>query len=276
MKVIALFAKQAKGAAICRDLTARGIDIVAMPSIGALLQALKHGDAQAVVLEDDALHLLDWLAMLQMRAGDRVPVIVVGDGQEGVGMVEALAHGATDYAEYSGCVSPLLARLRARVGLTPPAQANQLMAVGPFELHPASSTVFHEGMEINLTAREFALAWVLFSNAGRVVGMSSLAARVWGRSTEVCKRTLEQHIYRLRRKLLINSLDSRIRIQAVYSIGYRLDLRMESRSDGPVLDFGVDPYASFDAFDRTQVREVADDRYTGPTSIFPSFPGHNG
>lgn len=274
MKVIALFAKQAKGAAICRDLTARGIDVVAMPSIGALLQALKHEDAQAVVLEDDALHLLDWLAMLQMRAGDRVPVIVVGDGQgegQGVGMVEALAHGATDYAEHSGCVSPLLARLRARVGLTPPAQANQLMAVGPFELHPASSAVFHQGMEINLTAREFALAWVLFSNVGRVVGMSSLAARVWGRSTEVCKRTLEQHIYRLRRKLSINSLDSQIRIQAVYSVGYRLDLRRESRPDWPIPDFGVDPCASHDAFAPTQAGELADARYAGATSTFPDY-----
>lgn len=272
MKVLALFARQAKGAAICRDLTARGIDIVATPTISALLQALKQGDAQAVVLEDDERYLLDWLAMLLMRAGDGVPIIVVGDGQ-GVGMVEALAHGATDYAEHSGCVGPLLARLRARVGLTQPAHTNQLMVVGPFELHPASSAVFHDGVEIHLTAREFALAWVLFSSAGRVVSMSSLAARVWGRSTDVCKRTLEQHIYRLRRKLSINSLDSRIRIQAVYSIGYRLDLRMESRPDGPLLDFGVDPYAVFDTCDRAQAAADADATHEGPASFFPGLGG---
>lgn len=268
LKVIALFADQAKGAVICRDLTARGLDAVNMPSIGALLQALKQEDAQAVALEDHALHLLDWLAMLQMRTGNRVPVIVVGNGQ-GVGMAEALAHGATDYAEHSGCVGPLLARLRARVGLTQPAQANQLMAVGPFELHPASSAVFHDGMEINLTAREFALAWILFSNVGHVVGMSSLAARVWGRSIEVCKRTLEQHIYRLRRKLSINSLDSQIRIQAVYSVGYRLDLRRESRLDWPVPDFGVDPYPPHDALSPTQAGELADARDEGATPIVP-------
>jgi DNA-binding response OmpR family regulator len=233
------------------------------------LQALKHENAEAIVLEDDALHLLDWLAMLQMRAVDRVPVIVVGDGQ-GVGMVEALAHGATDYAEHSGCVSPLLARLRARVGLTPPAQANQLMAVGPFELHPASSSVLHGGVEINLTAREFALAWVLFSNVGRVVSMESLAARVWGRSTEICKRTLEQHIYRLRRKLSINSLDSQIRIQAVYSVGYRLDLRRESRPDWPVSDFGVAPHASHGAYVQIPVSQRGDAR-EGPPSISPDL-----
>ncbi|MDR7149940.1 DNA-binding response OmpR family regulator [Hydrogenophaga palleronii] len=236
------------------------------------MQALKQGDVQAVVLEDDVLHLLDWLAMLQMRAGDHVPVIVVGDGY-GVGMAEALANGATDYAEHCGCVGPLLARLQARVGQAPPAQANQLMTVGPFELHPASSTVLHEGMEISLTAREFALAWVLFSNAGRVVGMSSLAARVWGRSTEVCKRTLEQHIYRLRRKLSINSLDSPVRIQAVYSIGYRLDLRRESRPDWPVSDFGVLPCPSSDPLPRTRDQDLEDSRYEGATSIFPDSGG---
>lgn len=241
MKLVALFINKIKQAAIARELEAHGVELVAMQSVGTLLHALKRGDAQAVLLEDAETQLIDWLAMLQMRMCGVVPVVVVG-GSTGLGMAEALAHGATDYAEYTGSIDQLLARLRARVGRSA-APAKQGMEVGPYALDSASSAVFRDGVEINLTAREFALAWVLFSNVGRVVSASSLAARVWGRSTEVCKRTIEQHVYRLRRKLSSNGTDSAIRIHAVYSIGYRLDILMHGRSGWPATDFGLDSAA---------------------------------
>jgi DNA-binding response OmpR family regulator len=238
VKLVALFVNKIKQAAVARELEAHGVELAVMQSVGGLLHTLKRGDVQAVLLEDADTQLIDWLAMLQMRMAGVVPVIVVGGGS-GLGMAEALAHGATDYAEYTGSIDQLLARLRARVGRSA-APASQYMEVGPYALHAASSAVFRDGVEINLTAREFALAWVLFSSAGRVVSASSLAARVWGRSTDVCKRTLEQHIYRLRRKLCTNGMDSMIRIHAIYSIGYRLDLMTHGRSPGPATDFGID------------------------------------
>jgi DNA-binding response OmpR family regulator len=238
LKLVALFINKIKQAAIAKELDAHGVELAAMQSIGSLLHTLKRGDVHAVLLEDADTQLIDWLAMLQMRMAGVVPVIVVG-GASGLGMAEALAHGATDYAEYTGSIDQLLARLRARAGRSC-APAKQGMEVGPYALDSASSSVLCDGVEINLTAREFALAWVLFSNVGRVVSASSLAARVWGRSTDVCKRTLEQHVYRLRRKLSGNGTDSAIRIHAVYSIGYRLDLLTHGRSAWPATDFGLD------------------------------------
>ena len=238
MKLVALFVNKIKQAALARELQAHGVELVAMQSVGGLLHALKRGEAQAVLLEDVDTQLIDWLAMLQMRMAGVVPVIVVG-GTRGVGMAEALAHGATDYAEHDGSIDQLLIRLRARAGRSA-APARQGMEVGPYALDSASSAVFRDGLEINLTAREFALAWVLFSNVGRVVSASSLAARVWGRSTDVCKRTLEQHVYRLRRKLCGNGPDATVRINAVYGIGYRLDLLMHGRAGWPASDFDVD------------------------------------
>ncbi|WP_186830742.1 winged helix-turn-helix domain-containing protein [Mitsuaria sp. TWR114] len=95
-----------------------------------------------------------------------------------------------------------------------------------------------DDQEISLTAREFALAWVLFSNAGRVVSASSLTARVWGGGTDICKRTLEQHVYRLRRKLSGGATGAVVRIQAIYSIGYRLDLLHEQPLAWAMPDYG--------------------------------------
>lgn len=240
MKLVALFVNKARQVALASELATHGVEVAVMPSIGGMLHALKRGEAQAALLEDAGTQLIDWLATLQIRVGGVVPVIVVGGGVAGFGMADALSHGATDYVDLTHEADQLLVRLRARVGRSTSRQG-QGMEVGPYALNSATSAVFRNGIEINLTAREFALAWVLFSNAGRVVSAACLAARVWGRPTDVCKRTLEQHVYRLRRKLCCNGTDAAVRINAVYSIGYRLDLMTHGHSAWPATDFGVRP-----------------------------------
>lgn len=236
MKLVGLFINKARQAALVRDLSAHGVELRPMPSSAALLQAIKRGEAQAVLLEDADTSLIDWLAMLQLRLGGVVPILVVG-GDNAVGMVDAMAHGATDYADYVDSVEPLLTRLRARVGR--PQQLRRMgLEVGPYSLDAAASAVRRDDREISLTAREFALAWVLFSNAGRVVSASSLTARVWGGGTDICKRTLEQHVYRLRRKLSGGATGAVVRIQAIYSIGYRLDLLHEQPLAWAMPDYG--------------------------------------
>jgi DNA-binding response OmpR family regulator len=225
VKVAALFINKAKQLTIARELSSHGVEVIPVQSVATLLTLLRRSDVQAVLLEDVETELIDWLAMLEMRMAGAVPVIVVG-GSVGIGMSEALQHGATDYVEYDGSAIQLLARLRARVGRRDK-PARQTMEVGPYALCSLTSAVWRDGVEINLTAREFALAWVLFSNAGRVVSAASLSARVWGRSDDICKRTLEQHIYKLRRKLSVDSSRELLRINAVYSVGYRLDVLMQ-------------------------------------------------
>ncbi|WP_343640947.1 response regulator transcription factor [Roseateles sp.] len=237
MKLVGLFINKARQAALVRDLRAHGVELRPLSSAAAVVHALKRGEAQAVLLEDADASLIDWLAMLQLRLGGVAPILVVS-GDNAVGMVDALAHGATDYADYEDSVEPLLTRLQARVGR--PRQLRRMgLEVGPYSLDASASAVRRDDREISLTAREFALAWELFSNAGRVVSASSLTARVWGGCTDICKRTLEQHVYRLRRKLSCGATESAVRIQAVYSIGYRLDLLHEQPLGWAMPDYGL-------------------------------------
>jgi DNA-binding response OmpR family regulator len=222
VKFAALFVNKSRLAAITQDLAPFGIELLQAHSVAGLLQQLKHSEASAVLIEDDPTEIADWLAVLQMRMTTAVPVIVVG-APRGLGMAEALRNGATDFIDYDGSFAQLLARLQARAGVQC-ADARQRLEVGPYVLCASNSSIRCGETEINLTAREFSLAWVLFSSEGRVVSLPSLSARVWGRSNDVCKRTLEQHVYKLRRKLLGDTSATRLRIQAIYGIGYRLDI----------------------------------------------------
>lgn len=222
IRIAALFTNKSKEAGVRKLLCADDVELVPAASVGALLAALRDGGVEALLLEDVGPELADWLGMLQLRAAGTVPVIVAG-ASGGLGIADALLHGAVDYIDPEAAPEQLAARLRAHV-CTQRSRRPQDMEVGPYRLSAATSTVMYEGMEISLTAREFALAWALFSKAGRIVTLNSLSAHVWGRSTDVCKRTLEQHIYKLRRKLCGMGHAPMLRIQAVYSIGYRLDL----------------------------------------------------
>lgn len=82
---------------------------------------------------------------------------------------------------------------------------------------------------IALTAREFSIAWLLFSNPGVCFRRCQLAKAVWGSHTEFTDRTMEQHIYKLRKKLRLCNHSGAVRIRTVYSHGYKLELAL---SDG--------------------------------------------
>ena len=220
MKLAALFRTRSKEAAVAAAFAANHDEMMSTASLSALLQVLRRGDVDAVLVEDTGPELIDRLAILRMRETASLPVIVVSG--VGVGMCEALANGATDYVDIADSLELLVARVGAHAGMRRSMNLTDI-DVGPYSLCVLTSAVQYEGREVNLTHREFALAWLLFSNAGRTVSGAQLAARVWGRSVDLGKRTLEQHVYKLRRKLCA-VLGATIRIQAVYSIGYRLDV----------------------------------------------------
>jgi DNA-binding response OmpR family regulator len=220
-RIAGLFANKAREAAVRTLLGTAGLDLLPAASIGALVAMLRDGKVEVLLLEDAGPALGDWLGMLQLRVTGAAPVIVAGT-PGGLGLAEALRLGAADYIDHDAAAGQWAARLSAHAG-TQRSRCRQDLELGPFRLCSGTSTVLCEGTEVHLTAREFALAWALSSRAGRIVPLASLSAHVWGRSSDVCKRTLEQHVHKLRRKLGAPGC-GRLRIQAIYGIGYRLDV----------------------------------------------------
>ena len=93
-----------------------------------------------------------------------------------------------------------------------------LFKYGPLELNEASFVATLEGEPMELTRSEFRLLQALLENQGKVLTRYQLIDRVQGEGVAVVGRTVDTHVFGLRRKLgPYTNL-----IETVRGVGYRI------------------------------------------------------
>ncbi|AKJ27806.1 response regulator transcription factor [Caldimonas brevitalea] len=203
-------------------------------STAALLRGLKRDDHAVVVVDMDhpaaqAGEVLDWR---RNWLNPGVVVILLGSGTDASsGVAQALDAGADDFVAKPVRGPELLARLQAarrRAAARPEAQP--LGLAGCLVDRNSCSLQSSRG-RVELTAREMAVAQLLFESAGEVVTRQRLARHVWGCDCELIGRSIEQHIYQLRRKLK-RCIGEAVALRGVYGCGYRLDAVPTTTSTG--------------------------------------------
>ena len=95
--------------------------------------------------------------------------------------------------------------------------------VAGFVLEEATGVLTDNGKLVELTPREFALARLFFTNAGQRLARDTISLAIWGSEKEIASRTIEQHVYKLRKKMSLGSARGVI-IRTSYGQGYRLEL----------------------------------------------------
>ena len=224
MKIAVLVRAHTVSTVSAVPLEAAGIEAEYYDDFNRMSLALQQTEFQALLLEDDTERLAGWLSDLQDGEFTQIPRIVVGPADP-IRMASALGNGAHDYPVAHSDTNSLICRLRARVHVHRKLMHASSLKIGPYELRAATRTLTTEGSQVSLTSREFTLAWRLFESVGRVVSLRELCAEICGRSSELGKRALEQHVYKLRRKIELHALGSdRLQIHTVYGVGYRLQL----------------------------------------------------
>jgi DNA-binding response OmpR family regulator len=171
-----------------------------------------------LVILDLGLPDLDGLAVLrQLRErGSRVPVIIL-TARDGVrATVEGLEGGADDYVTKPFRFEELLARVRVRLrgdGADEPT----VLRAGDATLDLRTRRAQVGGRSIELTAREFALAEMLFRHRGQVLSREQLLDHVWGYDHDPRSNVVDVYVGYLRRKL------GQDLIHSVRGMGYRLE-----------------------------------------------------
>jgi DNA-binding response OmpR family regulator len=192
----------------------------------ALLRGIKRDDLRLIVLDiDDAS--VDWQAVLAWRRSWLNPTVVVialgnADIQTTVRTLEA---GADDYIPKPVSGAELLARVNAatrRRGGAPSGAAAQALSVAGCTVDGDACCLRSERSRVALTGRELALTQLLFEQVGKLVTRQRLATEVWGAQCDLSGRTIEQHVYQVRRKLK-QCVGEALHLRSIYGSGYRLD-----------------------------------------------------
>jgi DNA-binding response OmpR family regulator len=176
------------------------------------------GDVDLVIL-DIGLPSLDGFGVLdQMRAqGSKVPVIVLTARDSVTDTVSALDGGADDYMPKPFRFAELLARVRVRLRQADEqrgAVGDDLDAGGVhLDVRTRRATV--AGREVELSAREYALAEIFMRNAGQVLSREQLLDQVWGYDFDPGSNVVDVYVGYLRRKFGADA------ITTVRGMGYR-------------------------------------------------------
>jgi DNA-binding response OmpR family regulator len=183
-------------------------------------------DPPDLVLLDIGLPGMDGLdALRNLRQRIDVPVIFLTARRRELDQVVGLELGADDYVTKPFDFDVLLARVRAvlrRVVRVPaPAAGSAPLVVGDLVIDPAAHTVTVAGRGVELAPREFDLLYALAQEAGRVVSVDDLLARVWGAEYAGEPQIIYVHVRWLREKLEEDPRHPR-RIVTVRRVGYKL------------------------------------------------------
>lgn len=199
-----------------RGLAAAGY-VVSSTGSGFEALELLRADGIDLVLLDIGLPDLGGLEVLaQLRAeGSTVPVIALTARDSARDLVAGLDGGADDYIPKPFTFDELLARIRARLRDRGRAVQTRLEHGGlVLDLLERRASVGDH--DIDLSAREFALAEELIRHASQVLSREQLLSRVWGYDFDPGSNVVDVYVRYLRSKLGAE------RIETVRGAGYRL------------------------------------------------------
>ena len=157
---------------------------------------------------------LDILKALR-RSGSELPVVVITARDAIADRVSGLDNGADDYLVKPFDLDELLARARAVVRRREGCSSPQRVW-GSLAIDTVMRIVVFRGVEVDISAREFAVLEALMKEPGAVVSREKLEDVVYGWDEEVGSNSLEVHLHHLRRKLTPEL------IRNVRGVGYRI------------------------------------------------------
>ena len=205
--------------ALARSLTSAGHRVTSVGTAMELMRRLVPPFPDLIVLDLGLPDLDGGQALKMMRAVSRVPVIIATARGDESSIIRLLRDGADDYLVKPFSGDQLAARVLAvlrRSGQAPP----DTLQAGELLIDLTQRQVSLRGEVVDLNRREFDLLAYLARRQGAVVTRRELLTEVW-RGCDVYDRTIDVHVYWLRRKLA-ESGGARDYVETVRGVGLRL------------------------------------------------------
>jgi two-component system phosphate regulon response regulator PhoB len=208
-------------------LILEGFEVTACGNGRDALQSLQRAsdteDSFALVVLDLMLPGLGGLELCRQlrKAGDATPILVVSARDSEADRVLGLEVGADDYLIKPFGMRELVARCRAllRRSSTGASPSKQVVH-GNLCLYPEECRVTRDGLDVNLSPKEYRLLELFMQHPRRVWSRDKLLEQVWGHDYFGDSKTVDVHIRWLREKLEVNP-SSPVHLVTVRGFGYR-------------------------------------------------------
>ncbi len=182
---------------------------------------LFHRQVPDVVLIDIMLPGIDGFEVVRRLREQTVqsPVLLLTARDAPNDRVTGLDLGADDYLTKPFSFDELLARLRA-LARRGPLERRPVLQVGPLKLDPRTRRAWHGEIELELSAKEFALLETFMRRPGEVLSRFELIEHAWDVAYENRSNVIDVYVRYLREK--IDRRFGLTLIETVRGAGYRL------------------------------------------------------
>lgn len=155
----------------------------------------------------------------KIREESNVPILIVSAKTAKEDKLNGLDLGADDYIEKPYDIDIMLAKIS---GIFKRRYAVDEIVNGDICINKVSRTVYKNGVQLEVTAKEFDLLLLLVENKGRTLSKEYLFGQVWGCDSFSEQQTLTVHIKWLRQKIEDDPKNPK-RILTVWGVGYRYE-----------------------------------------------------
>ncbi len=199
-------------------LSANGYTVLEAEHGKAALQALENNQIDLIVL-DMMMPQLDGLSTIKAiryTLNSTVPIIVASAKGEESDIITALELGADDYITKPFSMNVLTSKVRAVLRRFQELKADKTVVLEGLSMDQQKHQCLVDGKEVELTATEFNLLYLLASNPEQVFTRNQMIIKVKGNDYPVTDRSIDVQVATLRRKLGVYGS----RIRTVWGIGY--------------------------------------------------------
>ncbi len=186
-------------------LRATGYSVDEAFSAEEAIAMLRRGQYDLVTLDIMMPEVDGFECCRRIRSFSRIPIIFVTARDQLYDEIVGLEAGADDFITKPFQRESVVGRVRAvlrRVAIE--RQGNpegQVKGYGPILIDTRSQSVTVFGQPVEFPGKEFDLLQALCANLGTLMSKERLTQLVWEGDVEAESKTLEVHIYRLRKKL---------------------------------------------------------------------------
>lgn len=160
----------------------------------------------------------------QIRQFSHCPILFLSSKNEELDKILGLAVGGDDYVTKPFSPKEVAYRVKAqlrRAEYRQNAVPDESIRIGNLTIEPNGCTASKNGLNLELTAKEFEILHYLARNSGRVVSRECLYEAIWGEDSFGCDNTIMVHIRHLREKLEDDPTSPRY-IVTMKGLGYKL------------------------------------------------------